>query len=106
MLLPLENTTLRRALNQWFDRLGIRPRVVAEFEDSALLKEFGADGVGIFAGSSVVAKELERQYRVSALGSAPEIRERFYAVSVERRLKNPAVVAISDAAREDLFALE
>jgi LysR family transcriptional regulator, transcriptional activator of nhaA len=104
MLLPLEQLPLRRALNQWFDRHDIRPRVVAEFEDSALLDVFGGDGVGIFAAPSVVEKEIARQYGVQVLGRAEQVRERFYAISVERRLKHPAVVAISDAARHELFA--
>jgi LysR family transcriptional activator of nhaA len=106
VLLPLENSSLRRALNQWFNRHGVKPRVVAEFEDSALLKVFGADGIGIFSAPSAVEKEVCRQYGVEVLGRAPEVKERFYAVSVERRLKNPAVVAISEAAREELFAAE
>jgi LysR family transcriptional activator of nhaA len=104
MLLPLEHSTLRRALNQWFDRNGITPGVAAEFEDSALLKVFGADGLGIFAGATAVEKEICRQYGVVVIGRAPEVKERFYAVSVERRLKNPAVVAISEMARHELFA--
>ena len=104
MVLPLENTFLRRALNQWFDRQSIKPRVVAEFEDSALLKVFGADGVGIFAAPSVVQEEVCRQYGVSVVGKTEEVKERFYAVSVERRLKHPAVVAISDVAHQELFA--
>jgi LysR family transcriptional activator of nhaA len=103
MLLPLEQLPLRRVLNQWFDRNDIRPRVVAEFEDSALLKEFGADGVGIFASPSVIEKDILRRYDVRLLGRAEEIRERFYAISVERRVKHPAVVAISDSARQELF---
>lgn len=104
MLLPLENSTLRRSLNQWFEREQIEPRVVAEFEDSALLKVFGAEGLGVFAGPSIVEREIERQYDVQAIGRAEEVRERFYAISVERRLKHPAVVAITDAARHQLFA--
>jgi LysR family transcriptional activator of nhaA len=104
MLLPLENLTLRRSLNQWFDRNGIRPRVVAEFEDSALLKVFGADGVGFFAAPSVVEREIVGHYGVRLLGRAEGVRERFYAISIERRLKNPAIVAISDGARRELFA--
>ena len=103
MLLPLEHLPLRRALNQWFDRHDIKPRVVAEFEDSALLKEFGAGGVGIFASPSVIEKDIIGQYDVGLLGRAEGIRERFYAISAERRMKHPAVVAISDAARQDLF---
>jgi LysR family transcriptional activator of nhaA len=103
VLLPLESLTLRRSLDQWFDRHGLRPRVVAEFEDSALLKVFGGDGLGIFAAPTVVEREVVAQYGVQLLGRAEEVRERFYAISVERRLKHPAVLAISDAARHGLF---
>lgn len=103
VLLPLENAPLRRALDLWFDRHGVRPRVVAEFEDSALLKVFGADGVGVFPAPSAVEKEVCRQYAVSVVGAAQEVKESFWAVSVERRIKNPAVVAISEGARKDLF---
>jgi LysR family transcriptional regulator, transcriptional activator of nhaA len=104
MLLPLENSSLGRALHQWFDRNGVKPRVVAEFEDSALLKVFGADGTGVFSAPSAVEKEVCQQYGVFVLGRTSDVKERFYAVSVERRLKHPAVVAISDAARHELFA--
>jgi LysR family transcriptional activator of nhaA len=104
MLLPLESLALRRSLNQWFDRHNLKPRVVAEFEDSALLKAFGADGVGVFPAPTVVEKEILSHYRVELLGRAPELKERFYALSVERRLKNPAVLAITGAARAEMFA--
>jgi LysR family transcriptional activator of nhaA len=106
MLLPLDRSPLRRALNQWFERNAIKPRVVAEFEDSALLKVFGADGIGVFPAPTTVANEVCTQHAVQVLGHVPEVKERFYAVSVERRLKNPAVVAITDAARHELFARE
>jgi LysR family transcriptional activator of nhaA len=101
MLLPLENLPLRRALNQWFDQHGVKPRVLAEFADSALLKVFGADGVGIFTAPTTVERDVTRQYGVQVLGRAGQVRERFYAITVERRLRNPAVVAISDAARHE-----
>ena len=103
VLLPLENLSLRRSLNQWFDRQGLRPKVVAEFEDSALLKVFGADGLGFFAAPTVVEEEVIAQYGVQVLGRLDEVRERYYAISVERRLKNPAVVAITETARQELF---
>jgi LysR family transcriptional activator of nhaA len=106
MLLPLENLPLRRSLNQWFDRNAIKPRVVAEFADSALLQVFGGDGVGVFPAPTVVEKEVMSQYDVQLLGRVAEVRERFYAISIERRLKHPAVVAISDAARHELFAMQ
>lgn len=104
MLLPLEHSTLRRALNQWFDKHEVKPRIVAEFADSALLKVFGADGVGIFTAPTAVEQAVRKQYGVHVLGRAEQVRERFYAVSGERRLKHPAVVAISEAARHELFA--
>lgn len=103
MLLPLEQLTLRRSLNQWFERNDIVPRVTAELEDSALLAVFGAEGVGIFPAPSAVEKEVIAQHRVGLVGRADSVRERYYAISVERKLRNPAVLAICDAARQDLF---
>jgi LysR family transcriptional activator of nhaA len=103
ILLPIEGTLLRRSLDQWFATAGLRPRIIAEFEDSALLKVFGHDGVGVFAGPTAVEREIRRQYGARVLGRVPEVRERFYAISIERRLKHPAVVAISQEARLTLF---
>jgi LysR family transcriptional activator of nhaA len=103
MLLPVEGLTVRRSLDQWLDKNDIRPRIVAEFEDSALMKVFGGDGLGIFAAPTVVEAEVIAQYGVHLLGRSEDVRERFYAISVERRLKNPAVVAISNAARHEVF---
>lgn len=103
MLLPTQNTTLRRALEQWFDGMDLRPEVVHEFEDSALLKVFGQAGEGMIVVPTAVADEVGRQYSLEPIGRISEITERFYAISVERRLKHPAVVAISDAARTTLF---
>lgn len=102
-LLPTDNTTLRRALDQWFDMKGIRPTVRAEFEDSALLKVFGQAGMGLFIVPTVVEDEVRKLYSVRVVGRIEEVRERFYAISVERKLKHPAVVAISDAAQKELF---
>ena len=102
-LLPTDNTVLRRSLDQWFEAKGIRPVIRAECEDSALLKAFGQDGIGAFSVPSVVEKEVCRQYRVNPIGRVEEVKERFFAISVERKLKHPAVVAISDAARQKLF---
>lgn len=104
LLLPIESMILRRSLNHWFDQHDIKPKVVAEFEDSALLKVFGADGVGIFPAPTIMETDVTRQYGVHVLGRAPGVHERFYAISVERKLKNPAVVAITEAARLELFS--
>src|SRR5690606_10377342 len=104
MLLPLETLNLRRSLNEWFERRRVRPRVVAEFADSALLQVFGGDGIGLFVAPTVVEREIVAQYGVQVLGRTRDVRERFFAISVERRLNHPAVVAISDSARQALFA--
>ena len=106
MLLPTQNTWLRRELERWFDEHGIRPDVVHEFEDSAILKVFGQAGEGLFAAPTAIEEQVAEQYSVRPVGRIEEVRERFYAISVERRLKHPAVVAISDAARNQLFSSE
>jgi len=99
-LLPTDNTVLRRSLEQWFETHDIFPKVVGEFEDSALLKAFGQAGCGIFAIPTLIEAEVQRQYRVRLIGRVSSIRERFYAISVERKIKHPAVRAISEAAQE------
>ena len=102
-LLPSEGTALRRSLEHWFDSVGIRPVVVGEFQDSALLKVFGQAGAGIIAVPSIIAEDARRQYKVRKLGETTEIVERWYAISVERRVQHPAVLAICHVAREHLF---
>jgi LysR family transcriptional activator of nhaA len=102
-LLPTQNTVLRRSLEQWFEAQGIRPRVLGEFEDSALLKVFGQAGLGLFPAPAVIDAEVQRQYGVKLVGQIENVRERFYAISIERKLKHPAVIAISEAARQKLF---
>ena len=106
MLLPTDDTMLRRSLDQWFDSSGVRPEVIGEFEDSALLKVFGSRGVGVFPASMVVAREVEEQYKVKAIGKVPNVRERLYAVTLERRIRHPAVAAICHAARADVYGSE
>jgi LysR family transcriptional activator of nhaA len=103
LLLPTGNTVLRRSLEQWFETVGVRPLVVGEFEDSALLSVFGQRGAGLFPAPTVIAQEVEQQYHVLRLGEVPDVHESFYAVTVERRIKHPAVVAICDEARRALF---
>ena len=100
LLLPTENTALRRSLDQWFASRDLRPKVVGEFEDSALLQVFGQAGVGIFPAHSFIADEVRRQSQVLSIGRLQGVRERFYAISVERKLKHPAALAISEAARK------
>lgn len=105
LLLPQEGTTLRRSLAQWFAAMEIEPRIAAEVGDSALLKTFGQAGIGVFAGPSAIEAEIRRQYGVAVVGRAEELRERFYAISVERKLTHPAVVTITQSARESLFEM-
>jgi LysR family transcriptional activator of nhaA len=75
---------------------------VGEFDDSALLKVFGQSGAGVFPAPSVIDAEVRRQYGVRVIGRIQEVRERFYAIALERKLTHPAVVAIRSAARETL----
>jgi len=102
MLLPTEGTVLRRTLEDWFDRQSIRPRVVGEFADSALLSEFGQAGEGMFAAATVVAPQVEQTYNVSVVGQTDDIRARFYAITAQRRITHPAVEAIAGA-KQGLF---
>ncbi len=103
VLLPAVDTVLYGALRQWFQQLGITPTVVGEFDDSALMKAFGQAGAGVFCAPSVIKKEVRQQYNVEVIGHAMEIQERFYLISAERRLRNPAVVAVSQAAHQIVF---
>lgn len=103
MLLPSEGSSLRRSLQQWFDAEGIRPRIVGEFDDSALMKVFGQSGAGIFPVHAAIARDVARQFRVRRVGSLEGVRERFYAITAERRLRHPAVVAIQEQARRRIF---
>jgi len=103
MLLPADNTALRRSLDEWFEATKIHPVVIGEFEDSALLKVFGQAGHALFPAPTPIEREVRKQYNVALVGRVDNVRARFYAVSVERRLKHPAVVAIANAAREKLF---
>ena len=103
-LMPMEGTTLRRSLDDWFAANDIRPTVVAEIEDSALLKVCGEAGVGMFAAPTAVEREVRRQYGVRVVHRVDSIRERFYAISAERRIRNPLVQVISSEAQRKLFA--
>ncbi len=103
LLLPTQNTSLRRLLEQWFEENQIHPRITHEFEDSAVLKVFGQAGHGLFVTPTAIESEVCRQYSVKIVGRIPEIVERFYAISIERRLKHPAVLMMLQSAREQLF---
>lgn len=102
-LLPTSNTALRRSLDQWFDAENIRPKIQAEIEDSALIKTFGSGGSGLFVAPVTVETEILRQYEVEVIGRIDAVKERFYAIAARRKLKHPAVTAILDNARKNLF---
>ena len=102
-VLQTPNTALRRSLDGWFAESGVRPHAAAEVEDVALLQVLGQEGLGVFAAPSVVEAEIRRAYGVRALGRLPGVSERFYAISVARKLDHPAVLAISEGARRGLF---
>lgn len=103
MVLPSNDTAVRRGLNAWFDDEGLRPRIVAEFGDTALMKTFAHDVGAVFPAPVVIARDIQRLYGVRAVGLTGSVREHYYAISAERRLKHPGVLAITAAARDDLF---
>lgn len=99
LLIPGEDSALRIPLLRWLERLEIQPAIVGEFDDSALMSAFGQAGAGVFPVPLTTAPEVMRQHEVVELGQTLDIRERFFAISVERRLSHPAVLAVSEAAR-------
>lgn len=103
ILMPTAEAVLRQALLQWFENLAINPLIVGEFDDSALLKAFGQAGIGLFSAPEVIAEQIIKQYKVEMIGRTEEVREQFYAISAERKLKHPAVLAVREAAKSRLF---
>jgi len=98
-LLPGRESALRGPLEQWLEERGLRPRVVGEFQDSSMLRTFGAAGHGVFPAPSLVEPELRARHGLRELVRLDEVRERFYAVSPRRRLDHPAARRITEAAR-------
>jgi LysR family transcriptional activator of nhaA len=103
-LMPSRSSSLYSNLDRWFEQHNIRPRIVAEFEDRALMKAFGERGTGVFTSPQTVEKDVLDKYGVRIIGRTDEIRENYYVISPERRIKNPAVTAITEAARANLFS--
>jgi LysR family transcriptional activator of nhaA len=101
-LVPGAGSTLRRALDEWFDAHGVRPKIVAEVGDTALAAELGERGIGVFAAPDVVEKEIRKRHKVHIVGRT-DVRQRFYAISLDRKLKHPAVTAICEVARKHIF---
>ncbi len=103
LLVPTIGAAVRRELDRWFDTVGVSPRIVGEFQDSALMKLVAREGIGIAPVPSAVVREVKREFHLELVGTAVEVRERFYLISVEKRLKNPLVKAIVDRAQGTLF---
>lgn len=96
LLLPTSNTTVRQQLDHWLADQGLRPRVAAEIEDSAQMKAFGAEGIGVFPTPTTIQDIVRSRYGVIEAGRTAEVKARFYAVAVDRRMRHPAVAAICE----------
>lgn len=105
MLLPSPHTQLRRTLDQWFDQQDICPMIVAQFDDSAMMKEFGSGGAGVFPIPTAVVPQVCRQYSVGLLGTLDDVHANYYAITAQRKLTHPVVVAISEAAPSILHSM-
>jgi len=103
LLMPGEDSAVGQRLRAWFKSQGLRPRVVAEFDDSALAQEFGRQGVGYLLAPEVLIEEIESRHQVQHVGTIDAVEEDFYAISIERRITHPCVLAITRAARGELF---
>lgn len=97
LLVPGEDSAVRKRLMQWLNTQRIEPLIIGEFDDSALMRAFGQEGVGIFTTPTMIADEVQQQHHVVNIGQTEDVVERFYAISVERRASHPAVVAINAA---------
>ncbi len=103
MLIVGTQASLRQQLEGWLTRHQITPRIVGEFDDGALMTAFGREGRGVFMAPSVLESETMAQYGVVVVGRSPELQDGFFAISVERRITHPCVIAITQAARDALF---
>jgi LysR family transcriptional regulator, transcriptional activator of nhaA len=99
MLLPTDDTAIRRALDHWLDKQGVHPLMVGEFEDYGLLREFARAGHGFAPVPAVLEDQFRREYGFTAIGPVNGVRGEFYAISVERKIKHPAIAAVTDNAR-------
>ena len=104
LIVPTDRSANRRVLDDWLEAAGVVPRIVGELDDSALIKTFGQHGTGVFAAPLAIENEIVEQFGVVRIGIAHGMKARFYAISTERRIKHPAVAAITEQARSGLFA--
>ena len=104
MLIQGPMSSVRQQLDHWLNKHHLQPRLVGEFDDSALMNAFGREGRGIFTSPSVLEEETTAQFGVEVIGRSSDLVEEFFAISIERRITHPCVVAITKAAKADLFA--
>ncbi|MGB7220295.1 MAG: transcriptional activator NhaR [Vicinamibacterales bacterium] len=102
LLVPSETSALRGALDEWLRAEGIRPVILGEFDDSTLLKMVGEGGLAPFPVPTVIAPDVARQYKVVRIGELDAVRTRFYAITADRRMRHPALLAIAASARQGL----
>ncbi|RFP10787.1 MULTISPECIES: transcriptional activator NhaR [unclassified Duganella] len=105
LLLPTRNNALRGRIDAWFVQHKVRPDIVGEFEDNAMLNTFGRNGLGLFFAPSALAQDIEEQFGAVLVGDAPELREQFYAISNARKITHPAIEAILSAVHSGPFAI-
>lgn len=103
MLMPSDNTALRPELTEWLTTQNITPHIVGEFDDTALLKVFGQMGHGVFALPTVIEDDIIQSLGVECIGRAESVRNRFYAISIQRKLAQPVITQLVEAARKGLF---
>jgi LysR family transcriptional activator of nhaA len=103
-LLPTRNNALRGRIDEWFELHNVRPDIVGEFEDNALLNTFGRRGMGLYFAPAALTPDLAEQFGSVVVGRVPQVREQFYAVSNERKIKHPAVEAILSAVHQGVFS--
>lgn len=104
VLLPTDDTDIRLRLDQWFATLGVRPIIIGEFEDYALLRVFGQFGTGVFPVPTTLEKQFRSAYKVERIGAAQSVYGHFYAISAEQKIAHPGVIAMIEAARRKVFA--
>jgi len=104
MLLPGNASAMRQRFDLWLASRKIRPRIIGEFDDAALMKAFGGEGRGVFMTPAVLESETAAQYGVRVVGRSDELVEEFHAISTERRITHPCVAAITSSARDQFFA--
>jgi LysR family transcriptional activator of nhaA len=103
MMMPTRGNQLRTDIELWLDKQSLAPNLIAEFDDSALMKSFGQQGIGIFCAPSVIQNEIMQDYKVCLLGETDLIKEQFYAITIEKKISNPITHSILESANSNTF---